>query len=193
MVIIQNMKGSSSPLPLPTPHSHSQEAVPLASSFFFFFSQQKWLNFIAGKLGRASRLYKGLCRNSHRWSGLPGPRSVWKAGQDQHTSPFGPSWAQGSRPWLLGAEVGNSLRCVPQGLQQSVHDVLGVDANLAGQVSVKLGSCLLVERLTDCVRAAFTSHIHRDSCCGCGCGGCGCGGGGSRHIWVLFCYFSSGI
>lgn len=57
-------------------------------------------------------------------------------------APFGPSWAQGSRPLLLGAKVGNSLSCFLQGLQQKVHAVLRVDANLlVGQVNVKLNSC----------------------------------------------------
>ena len=46
------------------------------------------------------------------------------------------------RPSLLGARVGNSLSCFPQGLQQSVHAVLRVDTDLlVGQVNVKLNSC----------------------------------------------------
>ena len=68
---------------------------------------------------------------------------------------------QGPEPSLLGAEVGNGLSCFPQGLQQSVHAVLRVNADLlVGQVNVKLNSSQLVEDPSDCVRAALTGHVH---------------------------------
>lgn len=67
------------------------------------------------------------------------------------------------RPSLLGARVGNSLTCFPQGLQQSVYAVLRVDADLlVGQVNVKLNSSQLIDNLSDCIRAAFTGHVHRE-------------------------------
>ena len=54
----------------------------------------------------------------------------------------GPSCRLPDGASLLGAEVGDSLSCFPQGLQQSVHAVLRVDADLfVGQVNVKLNSC----------------------------------------------------
>ena len=69
----------------------------------------------------------------------------------------------GVRPSLLAATVGNSLSCLPQSLQQSVHTVLRVDANLLfGQVNVKLNSSQLVELLTDDSRATFTGQVHEN-------------------------------
>lgn len=63
-----------------------------------------------------------------------------------HASPHftahaGPSCRLLDGASLLGAKVGDSLSCFPQGLQQSVHAVLRVDADLfVGQVNVKLNS-----------------------------------------------------
>lgn len=49
---------------------------------------------------------------------------------------------QGSRPSLFGADIGDSLPRFLQGLQQSIHAVLRVDANLlVGQVDLKLDAC----------------------------------------------------
>ena len=106
-----------------------------------------------------------------------------KAGEDECPVPFGPSWAQRSQPFLHGAKVGNSLSCFAQGLQQSVHTVLRVDADLLiGQVSVKLSSSQFVELPNDRIRATFTGHVHGElglqHDCGC-VGGRNGGSGGS--------------
>ena len=91
--------------------------------------------------------------------------------------------AQGSGPSLLGAEVGNSLSCFLQGLQQNVHAVLRVDANLlVGQVNVKLNSSQLVEHPADRTGAAFTGHVHRELVLRHGCGRGGGGGGGGDGV-----------
>lgn len=64
-------------------------------------------------------------------------------------------------PSLLGAESGNGLSCLPQGLQQRVHTVFTVDANLlAGQVNVKLNFSQLGEALRDRIIPAFTGQVH---------------------------------
>lgn len=78
----------------------------------------------------------------------------------------GSSWCylglnQGPRPSLFGANVGKGLSCLPLYLQQCVHAVLRVDANLlVGQVSIKQ-LLRVVEDPGHCIRSAFSGHVLR--------------------------------
>lgn len=60
------------------------------------YPQQNRLDFIARKLQK-SRASEGLRRNYHRWAGLSGPRSVWKAGAGSA------SWKRWDVRWNTGA------------------------------------------------------------------------------------------